>query len=167
MKHILIGAALLGAPLSGHAQTAPTAPAAPVSQPAPPYGTPIDMAKARALIDRAVAAARLRGFRMAVAIVEPSGELVMFVRMDDTQYGSTFVAQKKASTAARYRLATAAIEQRTLAGRIVTLGNEDQIPIAGGVPILVDGRIVGAIGVSGAAASEDDEVARAALDGFR
>jgi glc operon protein GlcG len=121
------------------------------------------MEAAQALIARAVAAAQTRHFRMAVAIVEPSGELVAFVRMDDTQYGSIFVAQKKASTAARYRLATSVMEERTLAGRTVTLANEDSLPIAGGIPIVVDGKIVGAIGVSGAAASEDNEIARAAL----
>jgi uncharacterized protein GlcG (DUF336 family) len=118
---------------------------------------------ARSLIDRAIAAARAGGFRMAVAIVEPSGELVAFARMDDTQYGSILVAQRKASTAARYRGATSDMEQKVLAGRTVTLANGDSLPIAGGIPIVVDGRIIGAIGVSGALASEDDVVARKAL----
>lgn len=149
----------LAAPAMG--QTAAPAPAA--SPQAPAYGAPISMEAAQALIARAVAAAEARRFRMAVAIVEPSGELVAFVRMDDTQYGSIFVAQKKASTAARYRTSTATMEERTLAGRTVTLANEDTLPIAGGIPIVVDGRIVGAIGVSGAAASEDNEIAKAAL----
>ena len=146
------------------AQTAPAAPAPAVAPaPAPPYGAPIGLDAAQALIDRALAAARAGGFRMAVAIVEPSGELVAFARMDDTQYGSIFVAQKKATTAARYRLATSVMEERTLAGRIVTLANEDSLPIAGGVPIVVDGKIVGAIGVSGASAAQDNGVALAAL----
>ena len=70
---------------------------------------------------------------------------------------------KKASTAARYRMPTSTMEERTLAGRTVTLANEDSLPIAGGIPIIVDGKIVGAIGVSGAAASEDNEIAKAAL----
>ena len=83
--------------------------------------------------------------------------------MDDTQYGSIYVAQKKATTAARYRLATSVMEERTLAGRIVTLANDDSLPIAGGVPIVIDGKIVGAIGVSGAAAAEDNQIALAAL----
>ena len=129
----------------------------------PPYGSPIQLEAAQALIDKAVTASAARGFRMAVAVVEPSGELVAFVRMDDTQYGSIHVAQKKAATAARYRTSTAAMEERTLAGRTVTLANEDALPIAGGLPIVVDGRIVGAIGVSGAAAAEDHEIAEAAL----
>jgi len=136
-----------------------------LAQSAPPaYGPPISLAAARTLVDRALAAAEKGGFRMAVAIVEPSGELVAFARMDDTQYGSILVAQRKATTAARYRTDTSTMEERVLAGRTVTLGNPDNLPIAGGVPILIDGRIVGAIGVSGAAAAEDDAVAREALN---
>lgn len=145
------------------AQTAAPAPTPTPSPQAPAYGAPISMEAAQALVARAVAAAEARHFRMAVAIVEPSGELVAFVRMDDTQYGSIFVAQKKATTAARYRMPTSTMEERTLAGRTVTLANEDSLPIAGGIPIVVDGKIVGAIGVSGAAASEDNEIAKAAL----
>lgn len=152
MKRLIIGLVLA---LSGPAALAQSAP--------PPYGEPIRLEAARSLIDRAIAAARAGGFRMAVAIVEPSGELVAFARMDDTQYGSILVAQRKASTAARYRGATSDMEQKVLAGRTVTLANGDSLPIAGGIPIVVDGRIIGAIGVSGALASEDDVVARKAL----
>ena len=159
MNRLLIAMALL-APMPAFAQTAP----APAPAPAPSYGPAIRLDQAQALIEKAIAAAKKRGFRMAVAVVEPSGELVAFARMDDTQYGSTFVAQKKASTAARYRTSTAAMEKRVLDGRTVTLANPDSLPIAGGIPILSGGRIVGAIGVSGAAAAEDDEIARAALE---
>lgn len=162
MKPLILALALIAMPAAALAQTPPPAPATPAA-PAPPYGAPISLEAAQALIERAVAAASARGFRMAVAIVEPSGELVAFARMDDTQYGSIYVAQRKATTAARYRLATSAMEERTQGGRIVTLANDDSLPIAGGVPIVVDGRIVGAVGVSGASAAQDDEVARAAL----
>jgi uncharacterized protein GlcG (DUF336 family) len=156
MKRLIIGLALA---LSGPAVSAQSAP--------PAYGPPIRLEAAQSLIDHAIAAARAGKFRMAVAIVEPSGELVAFARMDDTQYGSILVAQRKAATAARYRGETLDLEKKVLAGRTVTLANEDSLPIAGGLPIIVDGRIVGAIGVSGAAASEDDAVARAALESIR
>jgi glc operon protein GlcG len=158
MKRLLVILAVLAAAAPAWSQTAP-APAAP----APSYGAPIGLEAAQTLIDRAIEAAAARNFRMAVAIVEPSGELVAFARMDDTQYGSIYVAQRKATTAARYRGPTSAMEERTLAGRTVTLANDDSLPIAGGIPIVVNGRIVGAIGVSGASAAQDDEVARAAL----
>jgi len=160
MNKLLLAALAFALPAPAWCQTTP-APA-----PALPYGAPIDLAHAQALIERAIAAAKARGFRMAVAVVEPSGELVAFARMDDTQYGSIYVAQRKAETAARYRGATAAMEQRTLGGRTVTLANADQLPIAGGIPIVAGGRIIGAVGVSGAAAAEDDEIAQAALKGF-
>ena len=162
---LAFGLALTATAPAATAQTAPAQAAPAVSPaPSPPYGTPISLDAAQALIDRAVAAAARGNFRMAVAIVEPSGELVAFARMDDTQYGSILIAQRKARTAARYRLATSVMEERTLAGRIVSLANDDALPIAGGIPIVVDGRIVGAIGVSGASAAQDAEVATAALN---
>ena len=163
MKTAFAAIALLAVAAPAWSQTAAPAPAPSPSAQPPAYGAPIGMEAAQALIARAVAAAQARHFRMAVAIVEPSGELVAFVRMDDTQYGSIYVARKKATTAARYRLATSVMEERTLAGRTVTLANEDSLPIAGGIPIVVDGKIVGAIGVSGAAAAEDNQIALAAL----
>lgn len=143
---------------------APTAPS-PATVAAPPYGAPIGLAEARALIDRAVAEASRNGFRMAIAIVEPSGELVAFARMDDTQYGSIYVAQRKAEYSARYRLPTATAEERVQAGRIVSLANPEAFTIGGGIPIVIDGRIVGAIGVSGATAAQDVAVAEVALAG--
>lgn len=157
MKALILALALAAAAPAARAQTAPAA------APAPSYGAPISIEAGQALLARALDAARAGGFRMAVAIVEPNGELVAFARMDDTQYGSILVAQRKARTAARYRLATSVMEERTLAGRIVTLANDDSLPIAGGVPIVVDGRIVGAIGVSGASAADDAAIATAAL----
>ncbi|RZJ03930.1 MAG: heme-binding protein [Brevundimonas sp.] len=157
MKHLLFAlAASLTLTTASQAQTPP----------APSYGEPISLEAADGLIEHGIELARARGFRMAFAIVEPNGELVAFSRMDDTQYGSIRVAQRKAWTAARYRLATAIMEERTLAGRTVTLANDDSLPIAGGVPIIVDGEIIGAIGVSGAAASEDAEIANATLEPY-
>ena len=160
MKALILALALAAVAPAAMAQTTPGI----SKQASPPsYGAPISLAAAEALIDRAVTAARAGGHRLAIAIVEPNGELVAFVRMDDTQYGSILVAQRKASTAARYRQATSTMEERTLAGRTVTLANDDALPIAGGIPIVVDGHIVGAIGVSGASAAEDAAVATAAL----
>lgn len=160
MKALILALALAlasAAPVAG-AQTGISKQAA-----VPAYGDPISLTEAQAIVDRTIRAARAAGHRMAVAIVEPNGELVAFARMDDTQYGSILVAQRKATTAARYRTSTAALEERVLSGRTVTLGNEDVLPIAGGLPIVIDGRIVGAIGVSGASAAEDATIAAAAL----
>lgn len=98
-------------------------------------------------------------------MVDPSGELIAFARMEDTQFGSIPVAQRKAETAARFRTATIALEERLAAGRTALLGLPGIVPVAGGRPILSDGRVIGAIGVSGASLMEDDEVAQAVLGG--
>lgn len=160
MKALLLALTLAAVAPAAMAQTT-TGPSKQASAAA--YGAPIALSDAQTILDRAVRAARTAGHRMAIAVVEPNGELVAFARMDDTQYGSIHVAQRKAWTAARYRLSTATLEERVLAGRTVTLANEDTLPIAGGLPIVVDGRIVGAIGVSGASAAEDAAIAAAAL----
>ncbi len=170
MKLILAGLALIATVVPAAAQqAAPVAPPVPGPQaalppaPAPPYGTPITLVQAQRLIDRALAAARARGFRMAIAVVEPSASLVAFARLDDTQYGSILVAQEKAGSAARFRTPTAVMAKAVLDGRVTTLALPGALPIAGGRPIIVDGKIIGAIGVSGASSAEDDENATAAL----
>lgn len=162
MKRLVAILAVLATAVPAWSQTAP-APATPPTAPAPPYGAPIGLAAAQALIDRAIEAGRARGFRLAVAVVEPSGELVAFGRMDDAQYGSIGVAQAKARSSARFRAASASAEERLAAGRMALLAIDGIVPVAGGVPVVVDGRVVGAIGVSGASSSQDDEVARAAI----
>lgn len=158
MRALILALALASATTAAAAQTAPAAQTTP-----PAYGTPVSLETAQALVEAALAHGRANGWRVAVAVVEPSGELVAFARLDDTQYGSIGVAQRKASTAARYRLATATMEERVQGGRVVSLANQDALPIAGGRPIIIDGRIVGGIGVSGVTSAQDDEAALAAL----
>lgn len=161
MKRLLLVLAVLATAAPAWAQTPP--PAASAAAPAPAYGAPIGLEAAQALVDRAVEAGRARGFRLAIAVVEPSGELVAFGRMDDVQYGSIAVSQAKARSAARFRAATSALEERLAGGRMALLAIDGMVPVAGGVPIVIDGRVVGAIGVSGASSAQDDEVARAAI----
>ncbi len=87
-------------------------------------------------------------------------ELVAFARMDDVPYASIRLAQQKASTSARLRLTTAELEERVQkGGRTVLLSSDEVIAIGGGVPIVVDGRIIGALGVSGGTAAQDAAVA--------
>ena len=163
MKPLILAVALIATPAAAQNQTPPAAPVAAAAAPAPPYGAPIGLEAAQALIDRAIAAASARGFRMAFAVVEPSGSLVAFGRMDDVQYGSIAVSQAKARSAALFRTATSVSEERLAGGRMALLAIDGMVPVAGGVPIVVDGRVVGAIGVSGASSAQDDEIARAAL----
>ena len=161
MKRLLVLLAVLATAGPALGQTPPTA--APTAAPAASYGAPIRLEVAQALIVRATEEARARGFRLAFAVVEPSGELVAFGRMDDVQYGSIDVAQAKARSAARFRTASSLAEERLAGGRLALLAIDGIVPVAGGVPIVVDGRVVGAIGVSGAASADDDAVARAAI----
>ena len=138
------------------------APAAAQQSPAP-YGAPVTLDQAKTIVAAAEQAARSRNFTMAFAIVEPSGELVLFHKMDGTQYGSEHVAREKARTAARFKRSTKAFADAIAGGRQAVLSLPGVVAIEGGSPILINGRIVGAIGVSGGTSEQDGEVAAAAL----
>lgn len=138
------------------------APAAAQQSPAP-YGAPVTLDQAKTIVAAAEQAARSRNFTMAFAIVEPSGELVLFHKMDGTQYGSEHVAREKARTAARFKRSTKAFADSIAGGRQAVLSLPGVVAIEGGSPILINGRIVGAIGVSGGTSEQDGEVAAAAL----
>ena len=146
----------------------PALPAAAQTAPQPTaYGEPIQLEVAQVIITAALEAARAADFRMAFAVVEPSGELVAFARMDDVQYASVTLAQDKARSAARFRQATAVQEERLMNGRTVMLALTGAVPVGGGVPIVVDGHVIGAIGVSGASAGQDHEIAEAGIAALR
>src|SRR5687767_2166029 len=129
------------------------------------YGTPITVDAAKKVAAPAIAEARKNQWMMAVAIVDIAGDLVYFERMDDTQVGSVNVAIDKARSAARFKRPTKAFQDALAAGgeglRILALNGA--IPVDGGVPILVGGKIVGAIGVSGGTSAQDGQVAAAGL----
>ena len=100
---------------------------------------------------------------MAISIVDASGNLILFEKLDDTQPGSIAVATNKARTAANFRRPTKALEDMVAAGRTVFLGIEGLLPLQGGVPVIVDGKFIGAVGVSGGTADQDEQVALAAI----
>ncbi|MCW1384949.1 heme-binding protein [Novosphingobium sp. KCTC 2891] len=152
IRHVTLSCALLIAP--------PATAQAPVAQ-ANGYGAPITALAALALVERGMVLSRAKGLNMAIAVVEPTGELVAFVRMDDVPYASIHIAQQKARAAARFRMATAQLEERVLSGRTTLLSSDEVIAVGGGVPILIDGKVVGALGVSGASAAEDATIAEA------
>ncbi len=138
------------------------APAAPA---VPQYGANVTLDQARRALAGALADARRIGVPMAVAVVDTAGNLVAFERMDNTQNGSILVSQDKASSSALFRRPTKAFQDALAGGgaglRVLTLRGANAVE--GGLPIVVDGRIVGAIGVSGGSAEQDGEVARAGL----
>jgi glc operon protein GlcG len=127
-----------------------------------PYGEPIKLDAARKAAEAALADAQKRGWPMCIAVVSPSGDLVYFVKMDDCQYASIAIAQHKAKAAATFRRPTVAFER--LLGRgpfysyLTTL--DGVIASRGGNPIVHDGKIIGAIGVSGGTGSQDDAISQ-------
>ena len=127
------------------------------------YGATITLDHAKKAATAAVAEASRSHWTMAVAIVDPAGDLVYFEKMDDTQVGSTTVAVAKARSAARFKRPTK-VFQETLAASMEglrMLAIDGVVPVEGGLPLVVNERIVGAIGVSGGTSPEDGQCARA------
>ena len=133
------------------------------------YGTPITADMAKKVAAAAIAEARKNNFTMAIAIVDPNGNLVYFEKMDNTQNGSVNVAQDKARSAALFKRPTKSFQDTLAAGgeglRILTL--QGAVPIDGGVPIIVAGKIIGAVGASGGTSAQDGQVAKAGADAVR
>jgi uncharacterized protein GlcG (DUF336 family) len=101
-----------------------------------------------------------------VAIVDSGGNLVMLHRMDNAQLSANRIAEGKARTALDFRRPTKDLEDAIAAGSagLRLLAIADVTPIEGGLPLLADGKIVGAIGVSGGTAAQDAQIARAGAD---
>ena len=126
-----------------------------------PYGPAITLPAARRVADAALARALERGWNVAVAVVDPAGDLVCFVRSDEVQRGSIEVAIAKARCAARFKRPTQAWEER-LGGSPAILALPGVLPLQGGLPLVANDRVVGAVGVSGALPTEDTECAEVA-----
>jgi glc operon protein GlcG len=144
----------------------PLPPGVPEKMPADiPYGTPISLDLARQAVDAAFAEASKRGWKMAIAVVSPSGDLTYFVKMDDTMLASPTIAQNKARTAARFRRDTKGIFDLTETGHpyVMTL-DPTLVASPGGIPIISEGKVIGAIGCSGGAGAQDAVVCQAGIE---
>jgi glc operon protein GlcG len=134
-----------------------------------PYGAPISLEDAKKAAAPALAEAAKNHWAMAVAIVDPSGNLVYYEKMDATQLGSANVAIDKARSAALFKRPTKTYQDALAAGgdglRILRV--QGAIPIEGGVPLLVEGKIAGAIGVSGGTAAQDGQCANAGASALK
>lgn len=149
-----------GLALSGGYASAQTAPAAPAA-PAPAYsGRVITLAEAKTVAAAAEAEARKNGWTMVIVVLESNGAQVLAQKMDGTQYGSNEVAVKKAQTAANFRRPTSVFQDAVKSGTLNAIFT-GATAVEGGELLLVDGKIVGAIGVSGGTAAQDGVVARA------
>jgi uncharacterized protein GlcG (DUF336 family) len=135
----------------------------------PVYGTNVNIDQARKAVAGAVADARKQNLPMAIAIVDTAGQLVAFERMDNTQTASTMIAQDKAVSAAMLRRSTKVLQDGLAQGgaNLRFLALRYAVPIEGGLPIIVDGKIIGGIGVSGGSSDQDGVVAKAGLDAMK
>jgi glc operon protein GlcG len=138
-------------------------------QATPPYGAPISLEQAEKVIAAAEAEAKKNNFFVVITVVDTGGYVVATHRLDNTQLGSIPLAEGKARTAVLYRRPSKAFEDAIAAGgiglRVLGLGNA--VPYEGGVPILVDGKVIGAIGVSGMLPTQDGQVANAGASGLK
>jgi len=171
MKVLKWTAALLAAGFLAAAGARADQPAAPAQNPLDvvpekmpfntPYGTPISMQKAEDAIHAAVAEANKRGWQLNVAVVDSGGNLVVFARMDGAQIGSIAIAEHKARAAAKYRRPTRVFEDAMQKGIVFIATLDDVIASRGGIPLIEDGKLIGAIGCSGATGSQDEVVCTA------
>jgi glc operon protein GlcG len=129
------------------------------------YGPSITLDVAKTAAAAAIAEARKNAWDMAVAIVDTAGSLVYFEKMDDTQAGSVAVAQAKARSAALFKRSTKAFQDTLAAGGdgLRVLGLAGAVPVEGGLPLIIDGKIAGAIGVSGGTSGQDGQCAQAGV----
>ena len=140
--------------------------AAAIGQAPTPYGASITLDNAKKVATAAIAEARKNTWNMAVAIVDPDGTLVYYEKMDNTQLGSAKVAVNKARSAALFKRPTKVFQDRLTSGNagLPVLGIEGAVPLEGGIPLVMDGHIVGAIGVSGDSSDHDGICAQAGVE---
>jgi uncharacterized protein GlcG (DUF336 family) len=132
----------------------------------PAYGEPLNLATAKKVAAAAAAEMEKRNWRgLCIAVVGPSGDLIYFEKDDNCQFASISISQHKARAAARYRRPTLVFERLLSKGPffsyLTTL--DDVIASRGGNPLMVDGKVIGAIGVSGGTGSQDDTISQAGV----
>jgi uncharacterized protein GlcG (DUF336 family) len=160
MLKTLIGACILAllAAAPAQAQTAP-----------PPYGPPIGIEGARAVMAAAEGEAAKNNWAVVISIIDSGGNIVMLHRHNDVQLSSIEISQGKARTALMFKRPSKVLDDAISGGGagLRFLALKDIVPLEGGLPIVADGKIVGAIGVSGVLSSQDSQVARAGADGLK
>jgi glc operon protein GlcG len=130
-----------------------------------PYGPPITLEQAKGIMAGAEAEAEQNNWPVVIAIVDTGGNLVLLQRLDNAQFGSVEVARQKAWSAAAFRRPTKVFQEAIAGGgaNLRLLRLEGASPLEGGIPIAVDGQVVGAIGVSGVTSEQDAQIAQAGI----
>jgi glc operon protein GlcG len=161
LSSFVVGAVVMLAAVSASAQTP-----APPAPPQPQYGAPVTLDQAKKMMAGAEAEAKKNNWPVVITILDSGGQLVMSERLDGAQFGSIEVAREKAYSAVAFRRPTKVFEDGVAQGGINlrTLRLTGASPLQGGLPIMMDGKVVGGIGVSGATAAQDAQVAQAGLD---
>ncbi len=130
----------------------------------PPYGPSLNLDTARKVVAAAEAEARKNNWNVVISIVDTGGHVVLLQRLDGTQYASVDIATKKAQTATAYRRPTKGFEDRIKGGDPQLALLPGVMPLEGGLPIVVNGQLVGGIGVSGVTSAHDGQIAKAGAD---
>jgi len=161
----LIGAALILAATTVGAQQPPAA----APPPPPPYGMAISLEQAKKIMAGAEAEAKKNSWNVCIVVLDSGGNVVMVQRMDGAQFGSIEVAREKAYSAVAFRRPTKAFDDALAQGgtnlRILRLPGAS--PLEGGIPIVVDGKLIGGIGVSGVTSAQDAQIGRAGIDSLK
>jgi glc operon protein GlcG len=162
-----IGAAVAAALIS-----ATTVYAQQPAQPAPPpapmgYGAAISLEQAKSVAAAAEAEMKKNNFNMVITVAGTNGETIYLQKADLAGNTSILIAQDKAKHAALYKTASKAYQDRLANGETYILALRNAIPVAGGVPLVSGGKVVGAIGVSGGSAAQDHQVAQAGADSLK
>lgn len=123
----------------------------------------LNLEAARNLLQCVKEKAQSRNLSVVIAIVDDGGHLICLDRMDGVQIASVRIAEDKAAAALRFKRPTKAMEEMIVQGRVAILNLRGNVPVEGGLPIVVAGEIIGAIGVSGASSREDGELAEVAV----
>ncbi len=163
LKHRM---SVVAVPVLFLSMTAISAQQTPAPNYAVPYGAPVSLETAKKVAAVALAEAAKNNWTMAAAVVDPGGNLVYYEKMDNTQLGSAKVSVNKARSAALFKRPTKAFQDALAGGGtgLRVLGLEGAVPVEGGFPLLVDGKIIGAIGLSGDTSEHDAQCARAGAE---
>jgi glc operon protein GlcG len=168
MRKLVLTSLAIGAvfmlPGQARAQSAPPAPAAAP----PPYGETVNLEQAKKAVAAAHEFAAKNGWAMAITVVGPTGDLVYFTKMDSTQYASIAISQHKARAAATFRRPTKVFEDRiaTPAG-VPAITLDGVIGSEGGIPLVIGGKLVGALGCSGGTGAQDGQTCQAGVDAMK
>ena len=155
---LVVGAVLVFVAASASAQAPPP----------PPYGLPITLEQAKKAMAGAEAEAKKNNWPVVIVILDSGGQLVMLQRLDNAQWGSVDIAKEKARASVALRRPTKALQDLIAQGganlRLLNLGYS---VLEGGIPIVVDGKLIGGIGVSGVTSQQDAQIGQAGIDALK